>query len=53
MDNSMKAFNDTRERELETWVTLFTMADLFKFLGITVPQGARLTIIQAEWDVEE
>lgn len=54
MDISMKAFNNARERDVETWVTLFTMADpRFKFLGITVPQGARMAIIQAEWNGED
>jgi len=50
MDISMKAFNNARERDAETWVELFMTADpRFTFLGITVPQGARMAIIEAEW----
>ncbi len=50
MDISMKAFNNARERDGESWVMLFAAADpRFRFSGITVPQGARMAIIQAEW----
>ncbi|KAL2009608.1 hypothetical protein VTN00DRAFT_5415 [Thermoascus crustaceus] len=50
MDISIKAFNNARERDVETWVSLFTEADpRFQFLGITMPPGARMAIIQAEW----
>ncbi|KAI1821854.1 putative hydroxyindole O-methyltransferase [Xylaria intraflava] len=53
MDISMKAFNNARERDAETWAMLFTMADRrYEFLGITVPQGARMAIIQAQWTGE-
>ncbi len=54
MDISMKAFSNARERDAETWISLFVQADArFKFLGITVPQGARMAIIQAEWMGED
>ncbi|KAI0167593.1 S-adenosyl-L-methionine-dependent methyltransferase [Pestalotiopsis sp. NC0098] len=50
MDISMKAFNNARERDGETWAGLFAEADSrFKFLGITMPEGARMAIIEAEW----
>ncbi|KAI1471098.1 putative hydroxyindole O-methyltransferase [Daldinia caldariorum] len=50
MDILMKAFNNARERDAETWEMLFTLADpRFNFLGIKLPQGARMAIIQAEW----
>ncbi|RYP77927.1 hypothetical protein DL769_003300 [Monosporascus sp. CRB-8-3] len=53
MDISMKAFNNARERDAETWASLFTTADeRFKFLGITVPRGARMAVIQSEWSGE-
>lgn len=41
MDISMKAFNNARERDPETWAALF-----FKFMGITLPPEA---IILAKW----
>ncbi|KAI1074870.1 S-adenosyl-L-methionine-dependent methyltransferase [Whalleya microplaca] len=54
MDISMKAFNNARERDVETWMNLFMTADpRFKFLGITIPQGARMAVIQAEWTGED
>ncbi|KAM7202700.1 S-adenosyl-L-methionine-dependent methyltransferase [Rhypophila sp. PSN 637] len=54
MDISMKAFNNARERDAEDWVRLFARADVrFRFVGITVPQGARMAIIQAEWVGED
>ncbi|PYI05539.1 O-methyltransferase [Aspergillus sclerotiicarbonarius CBS 121057] len=50
MDISMKAFNNARERDVETWEGLFAEADArFRFLGVTVPAGARMAIIEAEW----
>ena len=50
MDISMKAFNNARERDAETWQWLFKMADeRFLFRGITIPQGARMAVITAEW----
>ncbi|KAI0513195.1 S-adenosyl-L-methionine-dependent methyltransferase [Xylaria bambusicola] len=50
MDISMKAFNNARERDAETWAMLFERADpRYEFLGITIPQGARMAIIQAQW----
>ena len=50
MDISMKAFNNARERDAETWQWLFSMADKrFDFKGIMVPQDARMAIITAEW----
>lgn len=54
MDISMKAFNNARERDAETWAGLFAAADSrFQFLGITLPEGARMAIIQAEWVGED
>ncbi|KAI1439378.1 S-adenosyl-L-methionine-dependent methyltransferase [Annulohypoxylon stygium] len=54
MDISMKAFNNARERDYATWSMLFTAADPnFEFLGITLPEGARMAIIQAVWTGEE
>lgn len=54
MDISMKAFNNARERDLESWLALFMTADpRFRFLGIKVPQGARMAIIEAEWMGED
>ena len=53
MDISMKAFNNARERDPETWAMLFAQADpRFRFLGITMPPEARMAIIQAEWTGE-
>ncbi|KAI0897020.1 hypothetical protein F4806DRAFT_495527 [Annulohypoxylon nitens] len=53
MDISMKAFNNGRERDYATWSMLFTAADPdFEFLGITLPEGARVAIIQAVWTGE-
>lgn len=50
MDISMKAFNNARERDPETWARLFSMADpRFQFQGITIPPEARMAIILAEW----
>ena len=50
MDISMKAFNNARERDSETWASLFTQADpRFDFKGITIPPEARMAIILAEW----
>ncbi|KAM4054660.1 o-methyltransferase [Hirsutella rhossiliensis] len=50
MDISMKAFNNARERDAETWAGLFAEADArFEFVGITVPEGASMAIIQAQW----
>lgn len=46
----MKAFNNARERDVETWGELFKEADeRFRFLGVTVPAGARMAIIEAYW----
>lgn len=46
----MKAFNNARERDAETWEWLFNMADKrFEFKGITLPKDARMAIITAEW----
>ncbi|KAL2045336.1 hypothetical protein N7G274_002419 [Stereocaulon virgatum] len=53
MDISMKAFNNARERDPETWATLFSKADpRFQFKGITLPPEARMAIILAEWQGE-
>jgi len=50
MDISMKAFNKARERDPESWVSLFARADpRFEFKGITIPPEARMAIIEAEW----
>ncbi|EED13972.1 hydroxyindole O-methyltransferase, putative [Talaromyces stipitatus ATCC 10500] len=50
MDISMKAFNNARERDVEAWESLFTEADSrFRFLGVSMPPGARMSIIEAEW----
>ncbi|KOC09718.1 O-methyltransferase [Aspergillus flavus AF70] len=50
MDIAMKAFNNARERDVETWGELFKEADeRFRFLGVTVPAGARMAIIEADW----
>lgn len=36
----MKAFNNARERDVETWESLFVEADSrFRFLGVSVPPG--------------
>lgn len=46
----MKAFTNSKEREAGEWKSLFGKADArFKFLGITTPEGARDSIIQAVW----
>ncbi len=53
MDISMKAFNNARERDPETWASLFSKADPhFQFMGITMPPEARMAIILAEWQGE-
>ncbi|KAI9664064.1 MAG: hypothetical protein M1821_007555 [Bathelium mastoideum] len=53
MDISMKAFNNARERDPETWAMLFAKADpRFKFMGVTMPPEARMVIIVAEWTGE-
>lgn len=50
MDISMKAFNNARERDAETWQWLFRMADQrFAFKEIVLPQDARMAVITAEW----
>ncbi|RAL08036.1 S-adenosyl-L-methionine-dependent methyltransferase [Aspergillus homomorphus CBS 101889] len=50
MDIAMKSFNNARERDAETWEALFTEAHpQYRFLGVTVPVGARMAIIEAEW----
>ncbi|KAE8382378.1 S-adenosyl-L-methionine-dependent methyltransferase [Aspergillus bertholletiae] len=50
MDIAMKAFNNARERDAETWRELFKEADeRFRVVGITVPAGARMAIIEADW----
>ncbi|KAF2846613.1 S-adenosyl-L-methionine-dependent methyltransferase [Plenodomus tracheiphilus IPT5] len=50
MDISMKAFNNARERDAETWQWLFKMADTrFSFQGIVLPKDARMAVITAEW----
>ncbi|KAI1320990.1 S-adenosyl-L-methionine-dependent methyltransferase [Xylariaceae sp. FL0255] len=54
LDISMKAFNNARERDAESWATLFAAADAgFKFGGIRIPEGARMAIIEAEWVGED
>ncbi len=53
MDISMKAFNNARERDPETWASLISKADPhFQFMGITMPPEARMAIILAEWQGE-
>ena len=53
MDISMKAFNNARERDPETWANLFLKADpRFQFKGITMPPEARMAIILVEWKGE-
>jgi hypothetical protein len=53
MDISMKALNNARERDSETWAALFKEADpRYRFKGISLPQGARMAIIEAEWTGE-
>ncbi|KAK8135162.1 S-adenosyl-L-methionine-dependent methyltransferase [Apiospora sp. TS-2023a] len=50
MDISMKAFNNARERDAGAWVQLFASADHnLEFVGVTVPSGARMAIIEAKW----
>jgi hypothetical protein len=50
MDISMKAFNNARERDAETWVSLFRQADSrFIFTDLVVPPESRMAIIVAEW----
>ncbi|KAK8093353.1 hypothetical protein PG997_000038 [Apiospora hydei] len=54
MDMTMKAFNNARQRDHETWVHLFASVDpRLQFLGVTIPPGARMAIIQAEWTGED
>ncbi|KAG6356245.1 hypothetical protein INS49_015632 [Diaporthe citri] len=54
LDISLKAFNNARERDANAWEMLFSAADSrFKFLGIKLPQGASMAIIQAEWTGED
>lgn len=50
MDVSLKAFSNTKERDGATSAMLFAMADgRLKFMGITLPPGARAAIIKGEW----
>ncbi|KAI1463062.1 O-methyltransferase-domain-containing protein [Daldinia caldariorum] len=50
MDIMMKTFNNTRERDAETWEMLFKAADPgSKFLGIKTPARVRIAIMEAEW----
>ncbi|PWY88574.1 S-adenosyl-L-methionine-dependent methyltransferase [Aspergillus sclerotioniger CBS 115572] len=50
MDIAMKAFNNARERDVRTWEGLFAEADArFRVLGISVPPGAQMAVIEAEW----
>ncbi|CAH0038144.1 unnamed protein product, partial [Clonostachys solani] len=54
MDISMKAFNNAKVRDGATWAKLFAVADeRFNFMGITLPPGARMAIIQGEWTGED
>ena len=50
MDISLEAFSNSRERDAEVWEELFQKADSrFRWLGVSVPPGARVGIIEAEW----
>lgn len=50
IDMTMKAFNNARERDAETWANLFANADSrFRFKGISVPGSSRMAIVEAEW----
>ncbi|EHL01829.1 putative Sterigmatocystin 8-O-methyltransferase [Glarea lozoyensis 74030] len=51
MDLAMLQIQNSRERELQDWETLFVKADpRFKFLGVTQPKGSKLAIIEAIWE---
>jgi hypothetical protein len=50
MDISMKAFNNARERDAETWISLFKRADdRFIFKDMIVPAESPMAIVVAEW----
>lgn len=50
MDLTMLELQNARERELQDWKDLFTLADeRFKFVGVVMPPGSNLAIITAEW----
>ena len=46
----MKAFNNARERDADTWASLFAAADSrLAFKELVVPPEARMAVIVAEW----
>jgi hypothetical protein len=51
VDLTVKSFSNARERSEEDWRDLFAKADSrFTFLGVTLPPGAALSFIEAEWN---
>ena len=50
MDLSMKAFLNAKEREIDDWKRLFTVADPeFKFLEVKMAPGSPLGVIHVRW----
>ncbi len=51
MDLTMMELQNSRERELEDWETLFAQADRrFSWKGGKQPRGSRLWILEAVWE---
>ena len=50
-DVIMQSMFDAKEREIEQWRKLFADADSrFRFIGVTQPEGSRLSIIELVWE---
>ena len=50
-DLAMKQNQNSKERDADEWVELFTMADSrFKVVQITSPPQSALSIIEAVWE---
>lgn len=46
----MLELHNSREREVDDWINLLERADRrFKFLGATLPRGAKLHLLEVEW----
>jgi hypothetical protein len=53
MDVTMLELLNAKERDVDDWTALFTLADpRFKFLGARQPKGSRMSIMEAVWDPE-
>ncbi|TVY22560.1 O-methyltransferase [Lachnellula hyalina] len=51
MDLSMKAFLNAKERGVDDWKKIFSDADPgFKFVGVKMPMGSNLGVIQVRWE---